>query len=75
MLLVEFRQEATMIKNGKKVYTTDVIVATQESARKKEVQIMGILLLHLNQAIIKERKQMMVSMNIPDDVDDELPFN
>lgn len=58
-------------KDGKKVYTTDVVVATQEFCEKKgDVPAAG------NTA--KPAKSAPAAdgfMNIPDGVDDELPFN
>ena len=58
-------------KDGKKVYTTDVVIATQEFCEKKgDAPAAG------NTA--KPAKSAPASdgfMNIPDGVDDELPFN
>lgn len=58
-------------KDGKKVYTTDVVVATQEFCEKKgDAPAAG--------NTIKPAKSAPASdgfMNIPDGVDDELPFN
>ncbi len=58
-------------KDGKKVYTTDVVVATQEFCEKKgDTPAAG------NTA--KPAKSSPAAdgfMNIPDGVDDELPFN
>ena len=58
-------------KDGKKVYTTDVVVATQEFCEKKgDAPAAG------NTA--KPTKSAPAAdgfMNIPDGVDDELPFN
>lgn len=58
-------------KDGKKVYTTDVVVATQEFCEKKgDASAAG------NTA--KPAKSAPAAdgfMNIPDGVDDELPFN
>lgn len=58
-------------KDGKKVYTTDVVVATQEFCEKK-----GDVPAAWNTA--KPAKSAPAAdgfMNIPDGVDDELPFN
>ena len=58
-------------KDGKKVYTTDVVVATQEFCEKK-----GYAPAAGNTT--KPAKSAPASdgfMNIPDGVDDELPFN
>ena len=55
-------------KDGKKVYTTDVVVATQEFCEKKgDAPAAG------NTA--KSAPAADGFMNIPDGVDDELPFN
>lgn len=58
-------------KDGKKVYTTDVVVATQEFCEKKgDVPAAG--------NTVKPAKSAPAAdgfMNIPDGVDDELPFN
>lgn len=48
-------------KDGKKVYTTDVIVATQEFCEKKGSTDDGNSSAAPKQAIIKGRKQMTVS--------------
>ena len=58
-------------KDGKKVYTTDVVVATQEFCEKKgDAPAAG--------NTTKPAKSAPAAdgfMNIPDGVDDELPFN
>lgn len=57
-------------KDGKKVYTTDVVVATQEFCEKKGDAPAG--------NTTKPAKSAPAAdgfMNIPDGVDDELPFN
>lgn len=58
-------------KDGKKVYTTDVVVATQEFCEKKsDVPATG--------NTTKPAKSAPAAdgfMNIPDGADDELPFN
>ena len=58
-------------KDGKKVYTTDVVVATQELCEKK-----GDVPAARNTAKpAKSAPEADGFMNIPDGVDDELPFN
>ena len=60
-------------KDGKKVYTTDVIVATQEFCEKKSDSAGS------NNAAGKQKVKPAAKddgfMNIPDGVDDELPFS
>lgn len=60
-------------KDGKKVYTTDVIVATQEFCEKKSDSAGS------GNAAGKQKAKPAAKddgfMNIPDGVDDELPFN
>ena len=56
-------------KDGVKVYTTDVIVEEQEFCESKNT----------NQQESRPQQQSMVNsdgfMNIPDEIDEELPFN
>lgn len=56
-------------KDGQKVYTTDVIVEEQEFCESKNV----------NQQESRPQQQSMIDsngfMNIPDGIDEELPFN
>lgn len=60
-------------KDGKKVYTTDVIVATQEFCEKKSDSAGS------GNAAGKQKAKPAAKddgfMNIPDGVDDELPFS
>ena len=56
-------------KDGKKVYTTDVIVATQEFCEKKSDSAASP-----SKGNSKPEKNDGF-MNIPDGVEDELPFN
>jgi len=60
-------------KDGKKVYTTDVIVATQEFCEKKGDSTGS------NSATTKSKTKAESNdngfMNIPDGTDEELPFN
>ena len=62
-------------KDGKKVYTTDVIVATQEFCEKKGSTDDGNSSAAPKSNNNKGKKTDDGFMNIPDDVDDELPFN
>ena len=62
-------------KDGKKVYTTDVIVATQEFCEKKGNTDGGNSSAAPKTNNNKGKKPDDGFMNIPDDVDDELPFN
>lgn len=63
-------------KDGKKVYTTDVIVATQEFCEKKgNTTDGGNSSAASKSSNNKGNKPDDGFMNIPDDVDDELPFN
>ena len=58
-------------KDGKKVYTTDVVVATQEFCEKKgDVPAAGNTAKPAKSAPAADGFR-----NIPDGVDDELPFN
>ena len=58
-------------KDGKKVYTTDVVVATQEFCEKKgDAPAAGNTTKPAKSAPAADGV-----MNIPDGVDDELPFN
>lgn len=63
-------------KDGKKVYTTDVVVATQEFCEKKggdsatSAPTKGKTSNNKGNAAANDG-----FMNIPDDADDELPFN
>ena len=58
-------------KDGKKVYTTDVVVATQEFCEKKgDAPAAGNTAKPAKSVPSKDG-----FMNIPDGVDDELPFN
>lgn len=64
-------------KDGKKVYTTDVVVATQEFCEKKsnsgESESAPTTKGKTNKN--KENKPDDGFMNIPDGIDEELPFN
>lgn len=58
-------------KDGKKVYTTDIVVATQEFCEKKgDAPAAGN-----TEKPAKSAPAADGFMNIPDGVDDELPFN
>ena len=67
LLLAGFRQAHTPTETGKKVYTTDVVIEEQEFAESKK-------------AAGEQAENAGYSdtgdgfMNIPDDVDGELPF-
>lgn len=63
-------------KDGKKVYTTDVVVATQEFCEKKGSGENGSTPSDNTKTNNnKGKKNDDGFMNIPEDVDDELPFN
>ena len=62
-------------KDGKKVYTTDVIVATQEFCEKKGSTDGENSSAAPKSNNNKGKKADDGFMNIPDDADDELPFN
>lgn len=59
-------------KDGQKVYTTDVVVEDQEFAESKSAQNGGA---QQQSAAAPKNKANNGFMNIPDGVDDELPFN
>lgn len=61
-------------KDGKKVYTTDVVVATQEFCEKKGDSA-GATSTPASNTKSKPAKKDDGFMNIPDGADDELPFN
>ena len=61
-------------KDGKKVYTTDVVVATQEFCEKKGDSA-GAASTPASNTKSKPAKKDDGFMNIPDGADDELPFN
>ena len=62
-------------KDGKKVYTTDVIVATQEFCEKKGSTDDGNSSAAPKSSNNKGKKTDDGFMNIPDGIDEELPFN
>lgn len=63
-------------KDGKKVYTTDVVVATQEFCEKKGNGENGSApSANAKTNNNKDKKNDDGFMNIPEDADDELPFN
>lgn len=63
-------------KDGKKVYTTDVVVATQEFCEKKSGgETSSAPTANAKTNNNKGKKSDDSFMNIPEDVDDELPFN
>lgn len=61
--------------DGKKVYTTDVIVATQEFCEKKSDSAGSDSATAKKGKAAKEAPKNDGFMNIPDGTDDELPFN
>lgn len=63
-------------KGGNKVYTTDVVVATQEFCEKKgNGESSSAPSANAKTNNNKDKKSDDGFMNIPEDVDDELPFN
>ena len=63
-------------KDGKKVYTTDVVIATQEFCEKKgNGENSSAPSANDKTNNNKDKKNDDGFMNIPEDADDELPFN
>ena len=80
-LPAEYRQEATRIKEGQRVYTTDIVAEDQEFAESKAFSD-SYAASHPQQSAPSAPSMPNpvsasadVFMNIPDGIDEELPFN